>query len=95
MNAEDLMRAQAEALEMLADQQMRMVRDREVQEALKEVKSPAAKRSVGGVLEFCFEKELVLILFCSAGQAIDVEVHDGRPRSSLAASGECGHRAGL
>ena len=46
MNAEDLMRAQAEALEMLADQQMRMVRDREVQEALKEVKSPAAKRSL-------------------------------------------------
>ena len=51
MNAEDLMRAQAEALEMLADQQMRMVRDREVQEALKEVKSPAAKRSLGKLLK--------------------------------------------
>ena len=50
MNAEDVMRAQAEALEMLADQQMRMVRDREVQEALKEVKSPAAKRSLGKLL---------------------------------------------
>ena len=64
---------------MLAYQQLRMVRDQVIQKALKEVKSPAAKRSVGGVLEFCFEKELVLILFCSAGQAFDVEVHDGRP----------------
>ena len=50
MNAEELLKAQAEALEMLADQQMRMIRDKDVQEALKEVKSPAAKRSVGGVL---------------------------------------------
>ena len=33
MNVEDLMKAQAEALEMLADQQMRMIRDKEVQEA--------------------------------------------------------------
>ena len=56
MNVEELMKAQAEALEMLADQQMRMIRDKEVQEALKEVKSPAAKRSVGGVLDFCLEK---------------------------------------
>ena len=56
MNVEELMKAQAEALEMLADQQMRMIRDKEVQEALKEVKSPAAKRSVGGVLDFCLGK---------------------------------------
>jgi hypothetical protein len=57
MNAEDLMRAQAEALEMLADQQMRMVRDREVQEALKEVKSPAAKRSLGKLLMWRYTME--------------------------------------
>ena len=31
MNAEELLKAQAEALEMLADQQMRMIRDKEVQ----------------------------------------------------------------
>ena len=31
MNVEELMKAQAEALEMLADQQMRMIRDKEVQ----------------------------------------------------------------
>ena len=51
------MRAQAEALEMLADQQMRMVRDREVQEALKEVKSPAAKRSLGKLLMWRYTME--------------------------------------
>ena len=56
MNAEELLKAQAEALEMLAVQQLRMIRDKEVQEALKEVKSPAAKRSVGGVLDFSLGK---------------------------------------
>ena len=33
MNAEDLMKAQAEALEMFTDQQLRMVRDQVIQKA--------------------------------------------------------------
>ena len=57
MNAEDLMRAQAEALEMLADEQLRMVRDQVIQKALKEVKSPAAKRSLGKLLMWRYTME--------------------------------------
>ena len=57
MNVEELMKAQAEALEMLAVQQLRMIRDKEVQEALKEVKSPAAKRSLGKLLMWRYTME--------------------------------------
>ena len=46
MNSEDVIKAQAEALEVLADKQMEMIRNQEVQLALRDVKSPASKRTV-------------------------------------------------
>ena len=37
MNSEDVIKAQAEALEVLADKQMEMIRNQEVQLALRDV----------------------------------------------------------
>ena len=71
MNVEDLMKAQAEALEMLSDQQMRMIRDKEVQEALKEVKSPAAKRSLGKLLMWRYTMEDIDALWLPLNVAIE------------------------
>merc|ERR1719500_392501 len=42
---------------MLADQQLRMVRDQVIQKALKEVKSPAAKHSLGKLLMWRYTME--------------------------------------
>ena len=41
------MKAQAKALEELGRQQKELVRDTEVNKAVRDIKSPAAKRTVG------------------------------------------------
>ena len=66
MNSEDVIKAQAEALEVLADKQMEMIRNQEVQLALRDVKSPASKRTVFriGFMFFmleCFQNSILLV----------------------------------
>ena len=57
MNSEDVIKAQAEALEVLADKQLEMIRNQEVQLALRDVKSPASKRTLGKLLMWRYALE--------------------------------------
>ena len=52
MMDEDLMRAQARALEEMGRQQKELIRDAEVGKAIRDIKSPAAKRTLSKLLRW-------------------------------------------